>query len=57
VVTLLKRCDANFPNDPCFLPVGDAPDLGEVGAIVEGNDGELYLTANSNALLKIVPAP
>jgi glucose/arabinose dehydrogenase len=57
VLQIHKQCDVNLPNDPCFTPVGNAPQLTEVGAIVEGNDGELYLAANSNALLKIVRAP
>lgn len=52
-----KQCDPNLPNDACFVPVGSTPKLTEVGAVVRGNDGELYLAANSNALLKIVPAP
>jgi len=51
-----KQCDPNLPNDACFIPVGGAPKLTEVGAVVQGNDGELYLAANGNALLKIVPA-
>jgi hypothetical protein len=57
VVLIHKQCDLNLPNDPCFAPVGDTPELAEVGAIVQGNDKELYLAANNNALLKIVPAP
>jgi glucose/arabinose dehydrogenase len=52
-----KICDPNTPDVPCFVPIGDAPDLRQVGAIVRGNDGELYMPANGNALLKIVPAP
>lgn len=57
-VTLIhKQCDLNLPDEPCFVPDGDTPDLTEVGAIVQGNDGELYLAANTNALFKIVPAP
>lgn len=57
VVLIHKQCDLNLPNDPCFTPIGNAPELAEVGAIIEGNDKELYLAANNNALLKIVPAP
>ncbi len=56
VVAIHKQCDLNLPNDACFEPVGNAPPLAEVGAIVEGNDHELYLAANNNTLLKIVPA-
>ena len=57
ITTIQKRCDPNEPNAPCFTPVGGAPELVQVGAIVRGNDQELYLAANGNALLKIVPAP
>lgn len=56
VVTIDKICDPNTPDVPCFTPVGGAPELRQVGAIVRGNDGELYIPANGNALLKIVPA-
>ena len=57
VTVIQKRCDPNTPDAPCFAPVGGAPQLSQVGAIVEGNDGELYIPANGNALLKVVPAP
>jgi glucose/arabinose dehydrogenase len=57
VLEIQKICDPNTPDAACFTPVGNAPDLRQVGAIVRGNDGELYLPANGNALLKIVPAP
>lgn len=52
-----KVCDPNTPSVPCFVPVDDAADLRQVGAIVSGNDSELYIPANGNALMKIVPAP
>lgn len=55
-LSIRKVCDPNFPDDPCFLSQNGAAPLAELGAIVEGNDGELYLAANNNALLKIVPA-
>lgn len=57
VTVIQKRCDPNTPDAPCFTPVDGAPQLSQVGAIVEGNDGELYIPANGNALLKVVPAP
>lgn len=57
ITTIEKRCDPNQPNVACFVSVGGAPALAQVAAIVEGNDGELYIPANGNALLKIVPAP
>jgi glucose/arabinose dehydrogenase len=55
VTTIAKRCDPNTPNAPCFVPQNGAPELRQVGAIVYGNDGELYIPANGNAILKIVP--
>jgi glucose/arabinose dehydrogenase len=57
VTVIQKRCDPNTPDAPCFVPVGGAPQLSQVGSIVQGNDGELYIPANGNTLLKIVPAP
>ncbi len=55
-VTLIhKECDPNLPNDACFVPLDGAAPLGEVGAVVSGNDGELYLAANNDTLFKIVP--
>lgn len=57
ITTIEKRCDPNRPDVACFVSVGNAPALAQVAAIVRGNDGELYIPANGNALLKIVPAP
>jgi glucose/arabinose dehydrogenase len=57
VSVIQKRCDPNTPNAACFAPVNGAPELSQVAAIVEGHDKELYIPANGNALLKIVPAP
>jgi hypothetical protein len=57
VLEIQKICDPNTPDAACFTAVGDAPELRQVGAVVRGNDGELYLPANGNALLKIVPEP
>jgi glucose/arabinose dehydrogenase len=57
VVEIQKRCDPNTPDAACFLPIGGAPEFAQVGAIVEGHDGELYLAANGNSLLKVVAAP
>jgi glucose/arabinose dehydrogenase len=57
VAVIQKRCDPNTPNAACFAPVGGAPELSQVAAIVEGHDKELYIPANGNTLLKIVPAP
>jgi glucose/arabinose dehydrogenase len=55
VALIQKRCDPNTPNAACFL--SDGAPLAEVGAVIEGNDKELYIPANGNALLKVVPAP
>jgi hypothetical protein len=57
VTVIQKRCDPNTPNAACFTPVGGGAELAQVGHIVQGNDGELYVAANGNALMKIVPAP
>jgi len=57
VTEIKKRCDPNQPNAACFQSLDGDNDLVQVGAIVQGNDGELYIAANGNALLKIVPAP
>jgi glucose/arabinose dehydrogenase len=57
VTPIRKQCDPNTPNDACFLPVGGAPALSELSAIVEGHDHELYFVANGNSLLKVVAAP
>jgi len=57
VTVIQKRCDPNTPNAACFTPVGGAPQLAQTGAIVQGADGELYIAANGNSILKIVPAP
>jgi glucose/arabinose dehydrogenase len=57
VLEIQKICDPNTPDAACFTAAGGAPDLRQVGAVVRGNDGELYLPANGNALLKIVPTP
>jgi glucose/arabinose dehydrogenase len=50
-----KTCDVNLPNQGCLVPKGGAAAITELMAIVEGNDGEIYLVADHNALLKVVP--
>lgn len=50
LAVIRKNCDPNFP-EPC-LSSGRYFD--ELTAIVEGNDGEIYLVANGNSLLKVV---
>jgi glucose/arabinose dehydrogenase len=55
VTSIRKQCDPNVPNDPCFaIPSGGAG-ISELGAIVAGNDKELYIVANGTSLLKVVP--
>lgn len=50
--------DPNLPNDGYFVKVGNGvPDLSSITAIVTDHDQELYLVANGDSLLKIVPAP
>jgi glucose/arabinose dehydrogenase len=50
--------DANFPDNGYLVKVGSgAPDLESITAIVEDHASELYLVANGNSLLKLVPAP
>ena len=56
ITQIVKSCDPITPSVACFVPQNGAPQLRQVGAIVYGNDGELYIPANGNALLKIVPA-
>lgn len=56
VTVIQKACDPNTPNAACIVPAQGTDPLRQVGAIVRGNDGELYLAANGNALYKVVPA-
>jgi glucose/arabinose dehydrogenase len=50
--------DPNLPNDGYFGKVGSGvPDLSSITAVLQDHDRELYLVANANSLLKIVPAP
>jgi len=53
---ILKKADPNQAG-ASFKSVGGAPALSDLTAIVTDNDGELYLVANRNTLLKIVAAP
>lgn len=55
VTPILKACDFNEPDAACFEGKNGIDDLGNLTAIVEGNDKEVYLVANRNALYKIVP--
>lgn len=52
------KADPNLPNNGYLVEADDqVPTITNITSIVEGNDGELYMTVNSNTLLKIVPAP
>jgi len=57
VTPILKNKDANSPSLPQISAGAGAPALGQLTAIVEDNAGELYLLANRNTLLKLVPGP
>lgn len=58
VTVIDYEADPNLPNDGFFVKVGDAvPDLVSITSIVQDHDHELYITANGNSLLKLVPAP
>ncbi len=50
--------DLNLPNNGYLEKVGEGvPNIQNITSIEAAADGELYVTANGNALLKIVPAP
>jgi glucose/arabinose dehydrogenase len=49
--------DLNLPNNGYFTLLGDTPDIESITAVLEDHAKELYLVANSNRLLKIVPVP
>ena len=50
-----KRCDVGFADELCFQAVDGTPPFSSLTGIFEGNDGEIYLTANRDTLLKVVP--
>jgi len=52
-----KRCDVGFADELCFQAVDGTPPFSSLTGIFEGNDGEIYLTANRDTLLKVVPVP
>lgn len=50
--------DPNLPDNGYFVAVGNGvPALSSITAVLEAHDRELYLVANGNTLLKLVPAP
>lgn len=56
VTPVLKRCNVNEPNAACLQRVDNGAAFTELRAIVEDHDGEIYMVANGNSLLKVVPA-
>jgi glucose/arabinose dehydrogenase len=57
VTSIAKSCDPNNPAEVCLQSLDGAPTFRELRAIVEDRAGELYVVANGNSLLKVVPAP
>jgi glucose/arabinose dehydrogenase len=57
VTPVTKSCNPNTPNEACLRSLNGAPRFTELRAIVEDHDGELYVVANRDSLLKIVPLP
>lgn len=55
VTPILKRCDINEPNAACLQSLNGAPAFSELRAVVEDHAGEMYVVANGNSLLKVVP--
>jgi glucose/arabinose dehydrogenase len=55
VTPVNKGCDANAPTEACLAPKGGGAALSQLMAIVEGNDGEMYIVGNRTTLFKIVP--
>jgi glucose/arabinose dehydrogenase len=52
------EADPNLPNNGYLVKADeDAPGIRNITSIVEGNDGEIYMTVNANTLLKIVAPP
>lgn len=48
-----KKPDPNLPNS--FSYKSGTPQMTNLTAIVQDNDGELYFVSNFNTLLKLVP--
>jgi glucose/arabinose dehydrogenase len=55
--TIRKRCDVGFADELCFDALEGTPQFSSLTGIVEGNDGEIYLIANRDSLLKVVARP
>ena len=56
VTPILKDCNPNQPNAACLERLDGGASFRELRAIVEDHDGEIYMVANGNSLLKVVPA-
>jgi glucose/arabinose dehydrogenase len=55
-VTVIARAkNPNQPDQAAFSLAPGAPAVASLVAIVQGNDNEIYLVANRNTLLKVVP--
>ncbi|MET0391225.1 MAG: PQQ-dependent sugar dehydrogenase, partial [Polyangiales bacterium] len=54
--TVRKSCDVAFPDEQCFAGPSGSEALATLTGIYEGNDAELYVVANRNSFLKVVPA-
>ncbi len=54
VAPVRKQCAVGI-NEACFEAKGNADDLGQLMAIVEGNDHEMYFVGNRKTLYKVVP--
>lgn len=54
VTPVRKACNVNEPNAACLRRLDGGPVFSELRAIVEDHDGELYMVANGNSLLKVV---
>jgi glucose/arabinose dehydrogenase len=55
--TIRKRCDVGFADELCFNALAGTPEFSGLTGIFEGNDGEIYMVANRDTLLKVVSAP
>ena len=55
--TIRKRCDVGFADELCFEALEGTPQFSDLTGIIEGNDGEIYLVANRDSLLKVVARP
>jgi len=55
VTPVTKSCNPNTPSESCLRSLPGTPGFSELRAIVEDHDGEMYVVANGNSLLKVVP--